>query len=112
MSDKKNNVAIEAVATLKLNLDVATEALNLITEENTADEKKTAQDAYDAAKSAYEKATAVKATVKTKEKLVKGVFILSPTARFKLGYSPGEEAALPELQANELDEAGYFKISK
>lgn len=111
MSDKKTNAAAEAVAALKLNLDTATEALSLITDQSTEEEKKIAQDAFDAAKTAYEKAIA-KAPTKAKEKLVKGVFILSPTARFKLGYSAGEEASLPELQAQELDDAGFFKISK
>jgi hypothetical protein len=47
-----------------------------------------------------------------KEKSVKGVFLLSPTGRFNLAYSAGEEASLPELQALELEEAGYFRIGK
>jgi hypothetical protein len=45
-----------------------------------------------------------------KEKTLKGTFILSPTGRFNLAYSVGEDASLPELQAKELEEAGYFKI--
>jgi len=47
-----------------------------------------------------------------KEKALKGVFLLSPTGRFGLGYNAGEKASLPELQALELEEAGYFKLDK
>jgi hypothetical protein len=53
-----------------------------------------------------------KKAAKTKEKFIKGIFLVSPTARFKLGYSAGEEGSLPELQAIELEEAGYFKFTK
>jgi hypothetical protein len=44
--------------------------------------------------------------------LIKGVFLVSPTAVYKLAYSAGEEGSLPELQALELEEAGYFKPTK
>jgi hypothetical protein len=43
--------------------------------------------------------------------LIKGVFLVSPTAVYKLAYSAGE-GSLPELQALELEEAGYFKPTK
>jgi hypothetical protein len=39
-------------------------------------------------------------------------FLVSPTAVYKLAYSAGEEGSLPELQALELEEAGYFKPTK
>ena len=112
MSDKKTNAAAEAVAALKSNLDTATEALGLITDQSTDEEKKVAQDAFDAAQDAYEKAIAAKAPPKTKEKLVKGVFVISPTGIYGLAYNVNEEASLPELQAKELEDAGFFKIGK
>jgi hypothetical protein len=60
-----------------------------------------------------ETTTEAKATkTKTKEKTLKGKFLVSPTGKFNLGYNAGEEASLPELQALELEEAGYFKIEK
>lgn len=57
-------------------------------------------------------AAAPVAALKSKGKFVKGVFLVSPTAIYKLGYSAGEEGSLPELQALELEEAGYFKPNK
>jgi hypothetical protein len=45
------------------------------------------------------------AALKSKVKLIKGVFLVSPTAVYKLAYSAGEEGSLPELQALELEEA-------
>jgi hypothetical protein len=42
--------------------------------------------------------------------LIKGVFLVSPTAVYKLAYSAGEKDL--ELQALELEEAGYFKPTK
>jgi hypothetical protein len=51
------------------------------------------------------------AALKSKVKLIK-VFLVSPTAVYKLAYSAGEEGSLPELQALELEEAGYFKPTK
>jgi hypothetical protein len=57
-------------------------------------------------------AAAPVAALKSKVKLIKGVFLVSPTAVYKLAYSAGEEGSLPELQALELEEAGYFKPTK
>lgn len=71
-----------------------------------------AKTAYDEAKAAYEKASVKPAVSKAKEELVKGKFLVSPTGKYNLAYNVGEEAELPKLQAEELDEAGYFKISK
>lgn len=87
----------------------AEKALETVLELPTLQDKEVAQTAFDEAKKAYEAATATKAV---KTKLLKGKFILSPTGRFGLGYNVGEEAELPELQAKELDEAGYFEIEK
>lgn len=53
-----------------------------------------------------------KATATGKEKKVKVKFLLSPTGKFNLGYNAGETAILPELQADELIEAGYAEIVK
>jgi len=81
----------------------------------TLEEKELAQTAFDEAKTAYETAIAPKTSTAPKaekEKRLKGVFILSPTGRFNLGYNVGESASLPELQALELEEAGYFKLDK
>lgn len=44
--------------------------------------------------------------------VIKVKFLLSPTGVFNLGYNPGEEASLPELQATELIEAGYAELVK
>ena len=44
--------------------------------------------------------------------VIKVKFLLSPTGKFSLGYNPGEEASLPELQATELIEAGYAELVK
>ncbi|MFH6966475.1 hypothetical protein [Flavobacterium sp. FlaQc-28] len=114
MSNKNNNAAAEAVAALQKDYDVKLEAFNALDETTTEDQKKEAQTAVNLAKEALE--NAVKPTVKNepkaKEKLIKGKFLLSPTGVYGLAYNAGEEASLPELQANELDEAGYFKIGK
>jgi hypothetical protein len=115
MSNKKTNTAAEAVAVLKSKFEAAELALNAIPETATPEELAGAKalfeekkNAYFTAKEALEKAN----PAKTKEKKLKGVFILSPTGRFGLGYNVGEEASLGELQALELEEAGYFKLSK
>ena len=78
----------------------------------TPEEKQLAQTAYDEAKAVYEKASETPGIPKAKEKLVKGKFLVSPTGKYNLAYNVGEEASLPELQAVELEEAGYFKIAK
>ena len=44
--------------------------------------------------------------------VIKVKIVLSPTGKFSLGYSPGEVATLPELQATELIEAGYAELVK
>lgn len=44
--------------------------------------------------------------------VIKIKFLLSPTGKFSLGYNPGEEVSLPELQATELIEAGYAELVK
>jgi hypothetical protein len=48
------------------------------------------------------------AALKSKVKLIKGFLV---SAVYKLAYSAGE-GSLPELQALELEEAGYFKPTK
>lgn len=45
-------------------------------------------------------------------KLVKVKFLLSPTAKFGLGYNPGEEGEFEEKQAAELVEAKYAEFVK
>ncbi|MGQ7945014.1 hypothetical protein [Flavobacterium sp. WC2509] len=90
-------------------------ALEVITALPTPEEKALAQTAYDEAKKAYETATAPKASTvpkAEKEKYLKGVFVVSPTGKYNLAYNVGESASLPELQALELEEAGYFKLDK
>jgi hypothetical protein len=57
-------------------------------------------------------AAATGAALKSKGKLIKGFFLVSPTGLYKLAYSAGEKAEIPELQALELEEAGYFKPTK
>ncbi|WP_281225372.1 hypothetical protein [Flavobacterium aquiphilum] len=99
--------------TIQTTFETAESALNAIKDLPTPEEKQAAQTAFDEAKLAYE--TALKpntgsTTSKPKDKMLKGKFIVSPTGRFNLGYNVGEEAEFPELQARELDEAGYFKI--
>jgi hypothetical protein len=44
--------------------------------------------------------------------LVKVRFLLSPTRKFSLGYSAGEEGEFEEKQANELVEAKYAEFVK
>lgn len=70
--------------------------------------KAAAQKKVDDALAAYEAATAPK----QKEKKLKGVFVVSPTGKYNLAYNVGESAELPELQALELEEAGFFKLDK
>lgn len=95
--------------------DEAKKVFEAVLELPTLGDKAVCQTAFDEAKKAYEGATAPKTTTAPKAekaKLLKGKFILSPTGMFGLGYNVGEEAELPELQAKELDEAGYFEIEK
>lgn len=120
MSDKNNNATAEAAVALQKDYDAKLEVLNTLTETATAEEKQAAQSAVDEAKSLLDAELAKSKTLVTKTgaekvktekaKLVKGKFLLSPTGRFGLAYNVGENASLPELQAKELDEAGYFKI--
>lgn len=51
-----------------------------------------------------------KTTKKGKDLKVK--FLLSPTGRFGLGYSEGEEGTFSEAQANELVDAKYAEFVK
>lgn len=45
-------------------------------------------------------------------KKLKVKFVLSPTGKFGLGYSIGEESSFPKIQAEELIEAGYAELVK
>jgi hypothetical protein len=45
-------------------------------------------------------------------KLIKVKFLLSPTGKFGLGYSAGEEGEFEEKQAAELVEAKYAEYVK
>lgn len=116
MSDKNNNTATPGVAVLQSDFDAKTAILNSLDETATPVVRTAAQSDVDSAKIALDQAIQAvtvpgkNQTGKTKEKTIKGIFLLSPTGRFGLGYNAGEEASLPELQARELDEAGYFKI--
>ncbi|MCG9792488.1 hypothetical protein [Flavobacterium algicola] len=114
MANNKNNATTEAVV-----------ALNTAYEQAVADQKAVADDATDEVKAEAQKKVddalslldaellkAPAADPKPKGKLVKGVFIVSPTGRYNLAYNVGEKASLPELQALELEEAGYFRIGK
>ena len=47
-----------------------------------------------------------------KQKVLKVKFLLSPTAKFNLGYNVGEEGEFEEKQANELVEACYAEFVK
>lgn len=122
MSNKNNNAAAEAVVALQQDYNTKLEVLNGLIETATDEERLKAKTDVDEAKSLLD-AELVKANKSsdnagkgnsntTKAKLVKGKFLLSPTGRYNLAYNVGEEASLPELQANELDESGYFKIGK
>ena len=118
MSDKNNNAATLGVAALQSDFDAKTAILNSLDETAAPEVRTAAQADVDAAKIALDEAIQAATlpgknqTGKTKEKTVKGVFVLSPTGRFNLGYNAGEKASLPELQAIELEASGYFKIDK
>jgi hypothetical protein len=115
MSEDKKNTAAEAVAVLQSNFDLAEIKVKELPETATPEAILAAQKELSEAKEALENAlkpVEKPDAKKTKEKLIKGKFLLSPTGRFNLGYSEGEEASLPELQALELEEAGYFRIGK
>lgn len=119
MSNKNNNATAGSAVALQQDYDAKLELLNGLTDTATDEEKSAAQTAVDEAKKLLDDEllkvnSASKAnTAKTeKEKSVKGKFLLSPTGLFGLAYNVGEEATLPELQAIELEEAGYFKIGK
>lgn len=49
---------------------------------------------------------------KKSPELIKVRFLYSPTTRFGLAYSAGEEADFPEMQANELVAAKYAEFVK
>lgn len=115
MSNKNNNAAAEAVAALQQDYDTKLEVLNGLVEIATDEERLKVQTEVDAAKVLLDAELAKVKGGNLKEgktKLVKGKFMLSPTGRFGLAYNAGEEASLPELQAIELEESGYFKIGK
>jgi len=113
MSDKNKNAAAEAVAALKSKFEAAETAFNAITETTLDADIVSITADYNAAKKEYEEAIAPKATTpKASAKTLKGKFIVSPTGKYNLGYNVGESASLPELQAKELEEAGYFKLDK
>ena len=119
MSKKDNNAAAEVVAALKQDYESKLEILNGLDDTATEAVRAEAQQAVNTAKEAFETATkeleesqkqtaSKNGSQKASGKLVKGKFLLSPTGKFSLAYNAGEEASLPELQANELKEAGYF----
>lgn len=112
MANKNNNATATAVA-LQLAYETALFEFNELPAESTDEVKGEAQKKIDEAKVALD-AEIEKAgsTQKLKEKLVKGKFIISPTGAYNMGYNAGESASLPELQASELEEAGYFKPNK
>jgi NADH dehydrogenase/NADH:ubiquinone oxidoreductase subunit G len=115
MSQDKKNTAAEAVAVLQSNFDAAEIKVKELPETATPEAIIAAQKELSDAKEALEEALnpIEKPNGKEqKEKLVKGKFLLSPTGRYGLGYNEGEKASLPELQALELEEAGYFRIGK
>ena len=103
MATNKENKAAEAAALLTQNLEAAELALANAPEDATTEEKQLLQDAVDAAKKAIEDAN----KPKEKSKKVKVKFLLSPTGKFGLGYSAGEEGEFEEKQAAELVEAKY-----
>lgn len=115
MSDKNKNTAAEAVAVLQQDYDAKLALLNGLEETAMPEAKAEAQTAVDEAKELLDKATSPKASTAPKaekEKYLKGVFVVSPTGKYSLAYNVGESASLPELQALELEEAGYFKLDK
>ncbi|MHC0441608.1 hypothetical protein [Flavobacterium sp. 3-210] len=98
----------EEKETARVNFETAEAALNEIKDLPTAEDKEALQLAFDKAKTAYDKV--LTPPVKSKNKTLKGVFLVSPTGRFNLGYNVGEEGEFPELQAKELADAGYLKL--
>lgn len=108
MAKQNNNKAAEAAALLNQNLEAAELALANAPEDATAEDKQLLQDAVDAAKKAIEDAN----QPKEKSKKVKVKFLLSPTGKFGLGYSAGEEGELEEKQAAELVDAKYAEYVK
>lgn len=99
----------------KSDFDNAKAELDAILLLPTPEAKEAAKNAFDEAKKAYETAIAPKTSTAPKaetEKRLKGVFVVSPTGKYNLAYNVGEPASLPELQALELEEAGYFKLDK
>lgn len=118
MSDKNKKTATTSVAVLQADYNTKLEVLNGLDETATDEVKAEAQTAVDEAKKLLDdelekvsNASKIEIAKTGKSKLVKGRFLLSPTGLYNLAYNVGEEASLPELQAKELDEAGYFKIS-
>jgi hypothetical protein len=114
MSDKNKNTASEAVAVLKKDYDEKLELFNGLDESVSDDLKNEALSALNIAKEALDNGLKAvpKSDPKIKEKFVKGTFLLSPTGKYNLAYNAGESCSLPELQAIELEDAGYFKPAK
>lgn len=103
---EKEKRAAEAVALLQKNLDAAKAVLAGLGEDATDAAKQEAQNAVDAAQLAIDEVN------KPSGKMVKIVFLLSPTGKFGLGYNPGEEGEFEEKQAEELVEAKYAEYVK
>lgn len=106
------NASVEDGENVVTAFENAENALNIIKDLPTPEEKQLAQTAFDEAKLAYEKAVNTVPGKNVKQETLRGTFVISPTGRFSLGYNVGESADLPKLQALELEEAGYFKLSK
>lgn len=104
--EEKEKRAAEAVALLNKNLEDAQAVLVGLGDDASDEAKKEAQDAVDAAQAAIDKSNAPKG----KTKKVK--FLLSPTRKFGLAYSFGEEGEFEEKQAAELVEAKYAEYVK
>lgn len=104
--EEKEKRAAEAAALLQKNLDDAQVAFDGLGEDATEEQKQEAQKLLDDAKLAIEEAN------KPSGKRKKVKFLLSPTGRFGLGYSAGEEGEFEEKQAAELVESKYAEYVK
>ena len=103
--EEKQKRAAEAAALLNKNLEDAQAAFDALTEDATDEQKEEAQKNLDDAKTAL-------LVVKPSGKKVKVKFLLSPTRKYALAYSIGEEGEFEVKQATELVEAKYAEFVK
>lgn len=123
MSKKENNNAVTAlVAAFQKKYDDTVLALNALPADALKEVIDEATKKVDQAKTELEaevfkeaeaaEKLASENALKSKGEKQKVKFLISPTGAFNLAYAEGEEALLPEAQANELEEAGFVKFVK